>query len=60
MNNLFDVSGKVALVTGSGQGIGFTLASGLAEAGCNLSRRKATTICLRSKPKFVPAPTMIL
>jgi gluconate 5-dehydrogenase len=36
MNNLFDVSGKVALVTGSGQGIGFTLASGLAEAGCTV------------------------
>jgi len=36
MNNLFDISGKVALVTGSGQGIGFTLATGLAKAGCTV------------------------
>lgn len=36
MNNLFDVSGKIALVTGSGQGIGFTLAKGLAKAGCTV------------------------
>jgi len=36
MNKLFDVSGKVALVTGSGQGIGYTLAKGLAEAGCTV------------------------
>jgi gluconate 5-dehydrogenase len=36
MNNLFDVSGKIALITGSGQGIGFTLAKGLAKAGCTV------------------------
>ena len=36
MNELFDISGKVALVTGSGQGIGFTLAKGLAAAGCTI------------------------
>lgn len=36
MNNLFDISGKIALVTGSGQGIGYTLAKGLAEAGCKI------------------------
>jgi len=33
---LFDLTGKLALVTGSGRGIGLTLASGLAEAGCNI------------------------
>ncbi|MGI9408736.1 MAG: SDR family oxidoreductase [Hyphomicrobiaceae bacterium] len=33
---LFDLSGKTAFVTGSSQGIGFTLAKGLAEAGATV------------------------
>ncbi len=33
---LFDLSGRRALVTGSSQGIGFSLASGLAKAGASL------------------------
>lgn len=33
---LFDVSGRVALVTGSSRGIGLALARGLAEAGCRV------------------------
>jgi gluconate 5-dehydrogenase len=36
MSDLFDLSGKIALITGSGQGIGFTLAKGMAEAGCTV------------------------
>ena len=36
MNHLFDVKGKTALITGSGQGIGFTLAKGLGSAGCTV------------------------
>jgi gluconate 5-dehydrogenase len=34
--NLFDVSGRIALVTGSSRGLGFTLAQGLAEAGATV------------------------
>ena len=30
---LFDISGRLALVTGSSKGIGFAIARGLAEAG---------------------------
>lgn len=33
---LFDISGRVALVTGSSRGIGFALARGLSEAGCTV------------------------
>lgn len=33
---LFNLTGKLALITGSGRGIGFTLARGLAQAGCNI------------------------
>jgi len=33
---LFDLTGKTALITGSSQGIGLTLASGLADAGANI------------------------
>ncbi|GAA2014693.1 SDR family oxidoreductase [Nakamurella flavida] len=32
----FDIAGRVALVTGSSQGIGLALAQGLAEAGCRV------------------------
>ena len=36
MQELFDLSGNTALVTGSGGGLGLTLARGLAEAGANV------------------------
>ena len=34
--SLFDLTGRVALITGSGQGIGLVLARGLAEAGATI------------------------
>jgi gluconate 5-dehydrogenase len=35
-SKLFDLSGKLALVTGSSQGIGFAIAEGLAQAGAHI------------------------
>ncbi len=36
VKDLFDLSGKVALVTGGAQGLGYQMAEGLAEAGADL------------------------
>jgi NAD(P)-dependent dehydrogenase (short-subunit alcohol dehydrogenase family) len=46
ITKLFDVSGKLAVVTGGSGGIGFMIAQGLAEAGCRLiiCSRKAADI----------------
>ena len=33
---LFDLTGRIALITGSSQGIGYTLAKGLASAGATV------------------------
>ncbi len=35
-NGLFDLTGKVALITGAGQGLGFTIARGMGQAGATL------------------------
>jgi gluconate 5-dehydrogenase len=45
---LFDLSGKSALITGSGQGIGFSLATGLASAGARIVLNGRTAERLRS------------
>lgn len=36
MSSLFDVSGKIAVVTGGGRGLGEMMATGLVEAGCTV------------------------
>lgn len=36
MNSIFDLNGKTALVTGSGRGLGFSYAKGLAQAGARV------------------------
>ena len=46
MKNAFDFSGKTAIVTGSGRGIGRVIALGLAEAGANV------VLCSRSQAEL--------
>ena len=36
MNNIFDISGKKAIVTGGTRGLGYSMAEALAEAGCDV------------------------
>jgi NAD(P)-dependent dehydrogenase (short-subunit alcohol dehydrogenase family) len=46
MNDLFDVSGKTALVTGGSRGIGLMIARGLVQSGARviISSRKAADV----------------
>ena len=53
MTGLFDLSGKTAIVTGGGTGIGRQMADGLAEAGANL------VLCARNAERCEQAATEI-
>jgi gluconate 5-dehydrogenase len=52
---VFDISGRIALVTGSSRGIGHALARGLLEAGCTvvLNGRNEDTLA-RARDKLAP------
>jgi len=52
-SNLFNLSGKTALVTGGGRGIGFAIAKGLAEHGADVA------IAARSKEQLEEAAQQI-
>lgn len=43
IKDLFDLTGKTAIVTGGGRGLGEQMAEGLAEAGANI------VLCSRKK-----------
>jgi NAD(P)-dependent dehydrogenase (short-subunit alcohol dehydrogenase family) len=53
VKEMFDLSGKVAIVSGGGKGIGLKMAEGLAEAGANvvLCSRKIEN-CQRAAEKL--------
>lgn len=46
MGNVFNFSGKTAIVTGAGRGIGRVIAMGLAESGANV------VLCSRTKTEI--------
>lgn len=62
MNALFDLSGKVAIVTGSGRGLGKVMAGGLADFGakvvvcdCTLDEAEATANEIKASGKVAAA-----
>ncbi len=64
---LFDLSGRVALVTGSSRGLGLTIARGLGEAGARiaLNGRNAETSASAVDAQFLAvfsllAPSLLL
>ena len=54
MSNLFDLSGKVALVTGASRGLGAAMASALADAGAQVARHASAQPA--SEDRFVRRP----
>src|SRR5258708_33688537 len=50
VKNLFDLSGRVAIITGGYVGLGRQMAEGLAEMGAKL------VLCARKKERCIPPP----
>ena len=57
--NLFDLTGRRALVTGSSQGIGFALARGLSEAGAEVVLNGRDETKLASAAKSIAGVRML-
>ena len=57
---LFDLSGRRALVTGAGQGIGFALAQGLAAAGASLVLNGRNRAKLEAAAARIPGATTVV
>jgi len=57
MNNLFDLTGQVALVTGGSKGLGLEMATALAEAGADVMLGARTTVAVEQAAAQLAAQT---
>ena len=63
INELFDLTGKIALVTGSSRGLGYVFAEGLGQAGATVvlngrdEKRLLEADQTLGQPGYRPAPT---
>jgi len=56
INNMLDVSGKVALVTGAASGMGLATARAFAEAGAAVVLADVRQELVKAEPKSWPRP----